>query len=296
MVDLSELTPEAQELSSKLRKRRVIELRKPVLDRIIAILIAIIFVTILILGAWVWASNATEKAASERQDVVIAQIQDDLKDVCRKVSTDSLAPSEKDSCYRAEQNIPPSVVTESKEPSQPFLDASVLLDAAKVRVDDYLATHEIVSAAELLPIVQQVYAENKPADAPAPTDEQVFGILARIYAANPPAPGKDATQAQADAALQSYCDAEGSPCIGPKGDKGDTGSSGQDGATGADGKDGAPGRGIISRHYEWDPEDSTQCREVTEYNVEPTVQYIVVGPELCEGSSAPSTPESIPST
>lgn len=284
MNDLDALTPEARTLSTQIRKRERIEAREPVINNAFKILLGLLVVYVVALTVWIWASNAASHAGDDRLDAAIASIQDDLKNVCRKVSSESLAPSEKDSCYRAEANIPPSQVTAIQQaPSQSLLDNALLLDAVKKRVDDYLASHPMPTSADLVPLIRQVYNDNKPADGKTPTDAELLALVTKVYSANPPVDGKDATQAQADAAIKNYCESKDpSPCQGPKGDRGNDGTDGTNGTNGVD------GRGITNRYYEWDPDDPTQCREVTEYNQAPTPVYINVGSSLCAEADKPS--------
>lgn len=242
MSNLDTLTPQARRLSVQIRKREMIEARAPVLSVSIKVLIGLLIISVLVLAAWIWASTATTRAEGERRDAAIAAIQSDLKNVCRKTPLESLAPSEKDSCYRAEANIPPSQVTiEQPAPSQTFLDNALLLDAVKKRVDDYLATHPTPTATDLLPLIRQVYNDNKPADGKTPTDAELLTLITKVYSDNPPKDGKDATQAQADAAIKSYCAGATNPCQGPKGEKGDDGSDGAKGDKGDKGDTGATG-------------------------------------------------------
>lgn len=77
------------------------------------------------------------------------------------------------------------------------------------------------------------------ADAPAPvvevaTDEQVRAAVADYLERNPPADGRTPTQAEVDAAVARYCEAN--VC---RGADGTNGTDGTDGANGTDGVDGA---------------------------------------------------------
>jgi hypothetical protein len=230
----------------------------------------------IVVGACAIARTATLTEAGESAQLEIDAIKQDLKTVCRAVPAGQLPDPEQDKCFRAEANLPPSSPVEQQQPAPQGLDDAALLQAVKSRVDNYLAQNPLPTAADLLPLVRQVYEENRPKDGapgPAPTDAQLLGLIRAVYVANPPAPGADATQEQADVAIASYCAKQpGGSC------RGEAGPQGEQGRPGAPGADGEPGRGIVSRAYVI---EDGRCVERTTYTAAPTPQDIPVNVLLC---------------
>lgn len=283
MTTDSELTPGAVDALKNYRRGKRARDRQEWLSKATAIA----FVIMVLLLSWYYIAQVSTTAGLRSADAThaaeISSIQDSLKGVCRKVPDPVLSPGQQDACSRAENNVAPAPV--------------IVPGPGGLTTDQVRA----IVAAQL-------------ANAPAPlTVQEVTDLAASLIAKNPPPagpPGADATTAQVLAVVTQVC--ANDACRGPAGADGKPGEPASpqmvtDAAiaaapaaaaqavkdycdqhtacTGTNGNDGAPGRGILSVGYRWNPDDPTQCQQVVTYTQPPgppdNVQYVLINPTLC---------------
>lgn len=82
---------------------------------------------------------------------------------------------------------------EARERPDPVPAEQVDYQLVRSYVDDALDQDPRLSESALLALVQQVYAQNPPADGKTPTPAELLALIRQVYAENPPADGVDGT-------------------------------------------------------------------------------------------------------
>jgi hypothetical protein len=183
-------------------------------------------------------TTAAQTATSEKNQV--AAVKDDLAE--RAIALCSSGGPELEKLR--EVGLCQKAVEARREPT-PAPSPEVSFSVVKDAVVAYLAANppkdgHTPTAAELLPIVQQVYRQNPPKDGKTPSDAEILAVIRQVYAADPPAAGKDGTNGR---------DGKNAPCIAADADKPAAdqcrGPAGRDGADGAAGQPGAAGVSVM---------------------------------------------------
>lgn len=227
------LTPVAQDIVPKLRRRNRIEGRSRALTWSIVAAIVVVFAGVVYLLAHAQTTDeVTDRLAREgkARDGQISGIQEQLKGVCKKVTNPgSLTPAEREGCYRAENSIPPPIpVTVTGAPAQSgpsVSDVQGMISAALAQVPRPLTVEQVAATA------QQVFSLNAPALAATPEKlaDAVSGFCAKDACRGPqgakgdPAPA--ATDEQIRSQVDAYC-AANDGCVGPPGKTGARGAQG----------------------------------------------------------------------
>jgi hypothetical protein len=199
--------------------------------------LAVVGIAALFIALWmaIVTSNKNEEAAA-KFSIGLDQVNSALKAVCEKTGDKTGLPAEvREDCLRAESGQKPPVVEETPPPAVAEINIDTLYSAVRTVVAAELAANppkegkpgEAPPPEEIVQKVKEVYLANKPADGKTPTDAELLALIRRVYNENPPqdgVDGKDATQAQVDAAIAAYCSREGEPCRsqneGPEGPAG----------------------------------------------------------------------------
>jgi hypothetical protein len=147
-------------------------------------------------------TTAAQTATSEKNQV--AAVKDDLAE--RAIALCSSGGPELEKLR--EVGLCQKAVEARREPT-PAPSPEVSFSVVKDAVVAYLAANppkdgHTPTAAELLPIVQQVYRQNPPKDGKTPSDAEILAVIRQVYAADPPAAGKDGTNGR---------DGKNAPCI-----------------------------------------------------------------------------------
>lgn len=266
------------------------KIRKQKQQRAFSNALAVIGIAALLIAVYIVNTDRVEtKETAGKYSEGLDQVNSSLGVVCEKTGNKEVLPVQvKEDCARAENGQKPPVVESAPPVAAPQINIDALYSAVRSVVNAELAANppkdgkpgEAPPPEAIIQRVREVYQANKPADGKTPSDGELLSLIRKVYKESPPKDGKDATQDQADLAIQKYCSRPELPC---KGDPGTSGAPGKD-APVADGSRfarGTDGECYLFTHYSNGTEISAKV------NGDAQAQATLCGPE---SEPPPTTP------